>query len=77
MPKELLEMGILLAQKMLNSYNNKEIAAFISDEFDCTVSEKEVAAFRASQLPEAFDLESRKIQYYGSNVCNSRYNRDT
>lgn len=63
-------MAILIAEKSLNSYDNKRIADFISDEFNCTVSEREVALFKAEQREEALDIESRRIQYYGSSVFN-------
>jgi lipase chaperone LimK len=63
-------MAILIAEKSLNSCDNKRIAAFISREFNCTVSEREVALFKAEQRAEELDIESRRIQYYGSNVFN-------
>jgi hypothetical protein len=60
----------MIAEK-LNFCDNGVIADFISLEFNCTVSEKDIALVKASRYPEEFDIESRKIQYYGSIIYNT------
>jgi hypothetical protein len=66
----MLEMGILLASKVLNSSDPQEIANFISQEFNCIVTKQDVDLFFAKKSEEDFSVESRKIQYYGSTICN-------
>jgi hypothetical protein len=58
----------MIAEKLSFS-DNKVIADFVSLEFNCTVSEKDVALVKASRYPEEFDIESRKMQYYGGSFC--------
>uniref|UniRef100_A0A6M3JZZ0 Uncharacterized protein n=1 Tax=viral metagenome TaxID=1070528 RepID=A0A6M3JZZ0_9ZZZZ len=63
----------MMAEKILNSSDNRVIADFISLEFNCAVEEKDVALFKSSQLPEEFDIENRRIQYYGGLIHNTRH----
>ena len=58
-------MGILIASKALNTFDNERLADFISNEFKCKVSEEDVALFKCSIFSEDYDKEGRRIEYYG------------
>lgn len=63
-------MGIMIASKILNSYDSNKIAAFLTIEFNCIVSREDVNLIKASLYQDDFEVESKKIQYYGSIICN-------
>jgi hypothetical protein len=63
-------MGIVIASKILNSYNSNKIAAFLTLEFNCTVSREDVDLAKASRhQDDNCEIESKKVQYYGSVIC--------
>jgi hypothetical protein len=63
-------MGILVASRILNSSDSNKIAAFLTLEFNCIVSREDIDLFKASQYQDDFEVESKKVQYYGSFICN-------
>ena len=62
-------MGILLASKILNSSDSNKIAAFLTLEFNCFVSREDIDLFRLSQYQDNCEVESKKMEYYGSFIC--------
>lgn len=42
-----------------------ELIELINIEFDMNVSQEDLNTLKASRLPDNFDVESRKIEYYG------------
>jgi hypothetical protein len=58
-------MAVLIASKKLNSSDNNLIASFISNEFNCNITKDDIAF-----CEEDFEVESKKMQYYGSFICN-------
>ena len=60
----------MIASKTLNSSDREALASFISKEFNCIVTKRDIDLYYADLSEEDLSVESRKIQYYGSIICN-------
>lgn len=59
-----LELAIELVQLGKN-LSDEEICNKVIEEFHMDCTQHDLNVIRASRLPDNFDVESRKIEYYG------------
>jgi len=67
--KLIIELALNLANRQLSGdgiVSDKHIIRYLEEEFKLYISEEELNYVRNSSVIEDFELESNKIQYYGT-----------